>query len=48
MPTDYIVATIMYLLSGLLDAFDGHAARYFNQSESLVSSIAVSFSLSAC
>ncbi|KAM7445631.1 hypothetical protein ABFA07_005890 [Porites harrisoni] len=32
MPTDYIVATIMYLLSGLLDAFDGHAARYFNQS----------------
>lgn len=22
----------MYLLSGLLDAFDGHAARYFNQS----------------
>ena len=33
MPTDYIVATIMYLLSllVLLDEFDGHAARYFNQ-----------------
>ena len=31
MPTDYIVATIMYLLSILLDEFDGHAARYFNQ-----------------
>ena len=48
MPTDYIVATIMYLLSGLLDAFDGHAARYFNQSESLVFSFAVGVSLSAC
>ena len=47
MPTDYIVATIMYLLSGLLDAFDGHAARYFNQSESLVFSFAVGVSLSA-
>lgn len=33
MPTDYIVAANMYLLSGLLDAFDGHAARYFNQSK---------------
>ncbi|XP_020607792.1 CDP-diacylglycerol--inositol 3-phosphatidyltransferase-like [Orbicella faveolata] len=32
MPTDYIMAAIMYLLSGLLDAFDGHAARYFGQS----------------
>lgn len=31
MPTDYIVATIMYLLSVLLDEFDGYAARYFNQ-----------------
>ena len=48
MPTDYIVATIMYLLSGLLDAFDGHAARYFNQSESPVFSVAVVFTLSAC
>lgn len=33
MPTDYIMAAIMYLLSGLLDAFDGHAARYFGQSK---------------
>lgn len=32
MPTDYVVASSMYLLSGLLDAFDGYAARYFNQS----------------
>lgn len=31
MPTDYIVATIKYLLSLLLDEFDGNAARYFNQ-----------------
>ena len=33
MPTDYIMAASMYLLSGLLDAFDGHAARYFGQSK---------------
>ncbi len=33
MPTDYIMAASMYLLSGLLDAFDGHAARYFSQSK---------------
>lgn len=33
MPTDYIIAASMYLLSGLLDAFDGHAARYFGQSK---------------
>ena len=39
MPTDYIVATIMYLLSLLLDEFDGHAARYFNQCASPGSSI---------
>lgn len=32
MPTNCVVAASMYLLSGLLDAFDGHAARYFNQS----------------
>lgn len=32
MPTDCFMAASMYLLSGLLDAFDGHAARYFNQS----------------
>ena len=30
-PTDYIVATIMYLLSLLLDEFDGNATRHFNQ-----------------
>lgn len=32
MPTDYVLTTITYLMSGLLDAFDGYAARYFNQS----------------
>ncbi|XP_018572854.1 CDP-diacylglycerol--inositol 3-phosphatidyltransferase [Anoplophora glabripennis] len=32
MPTNYIVATTCYVVSALLDAFDGHAARYFNQS----------------
>lgn len=32
MPADYIVATIMYLLSLLLDEFDGNMARYFNAS----------------
>ncbi|XP_072044646.1 CDP-diacylglycerol--inositol 3-phosphatidyltransferase-like isoform X1 [Amphiura filiformis] len=31
MQTDYIQATFYYLLSGLLDAFDGHAARMLNQ-----------------
>ncbi|CAH1802147.1 unnamed protein product [Owenia fusiformis] len=31
MPTDYVTATWCYLLSGLLDAFDGHAARMLNQ-----------------
>ena len=31
-----MVAANMYLLSGLLDAFDGHAARYFNQSKTQV------------
>lgn len=34
MPTNYIVASIFYLLSGLLDAFDGWAARRFNQGTS--------------
>lgn len=29
--TNYIVATFCYILSGLLDAFDGHAARLLNQ-----------------
>jgi len=32
MPTDYAAACSCYLLSGLLDAFDGHAARKYNQS----------------
>lgn len=32
MTTNYIVATICYVVSALLDAIDGHAARYFNQS----------------
>ncbi|KAJ8916041.1 hypothetical protein NQ315_010909 [Exocentrus adspersus] len=28
MPTNYVVATTCYVVSALLDAFDGHAARY--------------------
>ncbi|KAA0185310.1 hypothetical protein HAZT_HAZT010809 [Hyalella azteca] len=32
MPTDHVIASFCYLLSGFLDAFDGHAARAFNQS----------------
>lgn len=32
MPTDYVMATWCYITSALLDAVDGHAARYFNQS----------------
>lgn len=31
MPSDYIMAASMYVLSGFLDAFDGHAARILNQ-----------------
>ncbi|XP_042241401.1 CDP-diacylglycerol--inositol 3-phosphatidyltransferase-like isoform X2 [Homarus americanus] len=31
MPTNYIMAAAMYILSGFLDAFDGHAARLLNQ-----------------
>lgn len=31
MPTHPSVAVTCYLISGLLDAFDGHAARYLNQ-----------------
>ncbi|XP_043942268.1 CDP-diacylglycerol--inositol 3-phosphatidyltransferase isoform X2 [Protopterus annectens] len=31
MPTSPVLASSFYLLSGLLDAFDGHAARAFNQ-----------------
>jgi len=33
MPTNYIVSSWCYIISGLLDALDGHAARYFNQSK---------------
>jgi len=32
MPTNYTVSSWCYIISGLLDALDGHAARYFNQS----------------
>ena len=32
MPTNHIVASWCYILSGFLDAFDGHAARALNQS----------------
>jgi CDP-diacylglycerol--inositol 3-phosphatidyltransferase len=32
MPTSPYVAVVCYLLSGFLDAFDGHAARMLNQS----------------
>lgn len=32
MPTNYIIACTCYIVSALLDAFDGHAARYFDQS----------------
>ena len=30
MPTNHIAAGWCYILSGLLDAFDGHAARYIS------------------
>jgi len=32
MPTNHVAASACYILSGFLDAFDGHAARAFNQS----------------
>ncbi|XP_015592937.1 CDP-diacylglycerol--inositol 3-phosphatidyltransferase [Cephus cinctus] len=32
MPTNYVISSWCYIISGLLDALDGHAARYFNQS----------------
>lgn len=32
MPYNWPVAVVCYCVSGLLDALDGHAARYFNQS----------------
>ena len=31
MPHDYVKAVSCYLLSGFLDAFDGHVARIFHQ-----------------
>lgn len=33
MQTHYILAGWCYIISALLDAIDGHAARAFNQSE---------------
>ena len=45
MPTDYIMAANMYLLSGLLDAFDGHAARYFSQSKFIDYNVLLTFDL---
>lgn len=33
MPTHCILACACYVTSALLDAIDGHAARYFNQSK---------------
>jgi len=33
MPTNYKIACSCYVISALLDAFDGHAARAFNQSK---------------
>ncbi|XP_056638057.1 CDP-diacylglycerol--inositol 3-phosphatidyltransferase [Diorhabda sublineata] len=32
MPTNYVIACTCYVVSALLDAFDGHAARHFDQS----------------
>ncbi|CAG9808922.1 unnamed protein product [Chironomus riparius] len=32
MPTNYVIASWCYIISVLLDALDGHAARKFNQS----------------
>lgn len=32
MPTNYVIASWCYIVSALLDAVDGHAARYFDQS----------------
>lgn len=34
MPTNYVVAVGCYIISGLLDAVDGIAARSLNQCES--------------
>ncbi|KAL3856183.1 hypothetical protein ACJMK2_010965 [Sinanodonta woodiana] len=35
MPTDPLISSVCYLFSGLLDAFDGHVARAFNQCSKL-------------
>lgn len=35
MPFDYVSAATCYVISGLLDAVDGHAARYLNQCKRL-------------
>ncbi|XP_012941283.1 CDP-diacylglycerol--inositol 3-phosphatidyltransferase [Aplysia californica] len=35
MPFDHVRASLFYLLSGFLDAFDGHFARLLNQSSKL-------------
>nr|CAG4646520.1 EOG090X0BWK [Macrothrix elegans] len=32
MPSNHVAAATLYIISGLLDAFDGYAARAFNQS----------------
>lgn len=33
MPTNYVIASWCYIISALLDAFDGYAARSLNQSK---------------
>lgn len=33
MPTNYVISSWCYIISVLLDALDGHAARKFNQCE---------------
>jgi CDP-diacylglycerol--inositol 3-phosphatidyltransferase len=35
MPTDHIIATWAYIISSLLDAVDGHAARMLNQGDEI-------------
>ena len=35
MISNYIIASTLYMLSGFLDAFDGMAARRFNQGKFL-------------
>jgi len=33
MPTSPVIASTLYIISGLLDAVDGHLARMLNQGE---------------